>query len=97
MCQVRQHTTTRFTYTDDAPKEGDWRRNLDRFKEEVSLLPWNCIVSIAHQWTQNLKANLATVDVLKSIAAKKSVTPAQLSIAWVGALGPHVIPLPGAS
>ncbi|KAI6117681.1 NADP-dependent oxidoreductase domain-containing protein [Pisolithus croceorrhizus] len=44
-----------------------------------------------------MRHNFAVVDALSEIAKKKNVTPAQLSIAWVGALGPHVIPLPGSS
>ncbi|KAI0945146.1 hypothetical protein AcV7_001762 [Taiwanofungus camphoratus] len=43
------------------------------------------------------KQNLVIVNTLKAIAAKKQVTPAQLSIAWVGSLGQHVIPIPGSS
>ncbi|KAI0780798.1 aldo/keto reductase [Trametes elegans] len=46
---------------------------------------------------ENFNHNLAIVDGIKVIAAKKNVTPAQLSIAWVSALGQHVIPLPGSS
>lgn len=41
--------------------------------------------------------NIAFVKTLESIAQKKGITPAQLCIAWVGALGPHVFPLPGSS
>ncbi|KAH9842658.1 aldo/keto reductase [Rhodofomes roseus] len=44
-----------------------------------------------------MKHNLALVDALQAIAAKKGCTPGQLSIAWVGSLGEHVIPLPGSS
>jgi len=44
-----------------------------------------------------LKHNLALVDSLGAIAQKKGITTAQLCIAWVAALGPHVIPLPGSS
>ncbi|KAI6005525.1 aldo/keto reductase [Pisolithus albus] len=44
-----------------------------------------------------MRHNFAIVDALSEIAKKKNITPAQLSIAWVGALGPHVIPLPGSS
>lgn len=44
-----------------------------------------------------MRHNFAIVDALSEIARKKNVTPAQLSIAWVSALGPHVIPLPGSS
>ncbi|KAI0328559.1 aldo/keto reductase [Cubamyces sp. BRFM 1775] len=46
---------------------------------------------------ENFKHNMAIVDSVKAIAAKKNVTPAQLSIAWVASRGPHVIPLPGSS
>jgi pyridoxine 4-dehydrogenase len=44
-----------------------------------------------------LKHNLAIVESIKAIAAKKNATAAQLCIAWVSALGDHVIPLPGSS
>jgi len=44
-----------------------------------------------------IKQNIAIVEELKVLAAKKKITPAQLAIAWVGSLGDHVIPLPGSS
>lgn len=44
-----------------------------------------------------IKHNLALVHSLEAIAAKKGYTPGQLSIAWVGSLGAHVVPLPGSS
>ena len=44
-----------------------------------------------------IKHNLRLVEELKEIATKKGCTPGQLSIAWVGSLGPKVIPLPGSS
>jgi len=37
------------------------------------------------------------VGALSTIANQKGITLAQLSIAWVGALGDHMIPLPGSS
>ncbi|KIM80754.1 hypothetical protein PILCRDRAFT_822023 [Piloderma croceum F 1598] len=46
---------------------------------------------------ENMKHNIMLVDALTAIAKKKGVTPAQLSIAWVSSLGPHVVPLPGSS
>ena len=46
---------------------------------------------------QNLKHNFAIVDALTEIATRKGITPAQLSIAWVSARGPHVVLLPGSS
>ncbi|KAL6300909.1 aldo/keto reductase [Sparassis latifolia] len=46
---------------------------------------------------ENLAHNLTLVDALKAIAEKKGVTPAQLSLAWVCSLGPHIVPIPGSS
>ncbi|EJD07504.1 aldo/keto reductase [Fomitiporia mediterranea MF3/22] len=46
---------------------------------------------------ENMKHNQAIVDGVKSLAEKKGITPAQLCITWVSALGPHVVPIPGSS
>ncbi|KAI0362252.1 aldo/keto reductase [Trametes cingulata] len=46
---------------------------------------------------ENFKHNMGIVEGVKALAAKKNITPAQLSIAWVASRGPHVIPLPGSS
>ncbi|KAG8748687.1 hypothetical protein FRC10_000078 [Ceratobasidium sp. 414] len=44
-----------------------------------------------------LKKNENIVKALTEIANKKGITPAQLSLAWVSSLGPHVVPIPGSS
>lgn len=44
----------------------------------------------------NLDQNLALVEALRSIAAAKGVTVAQLAIAWVLSRGPEIVPLIGA-
>ncbi|KAJ7151721.1 aldo/keto reductase [Mycena filopes] len=44
-----------------------------------------------------LKHNLTIVEALEKIGKAKGVTVAQLCIAWVAALSPRVIPLPGSS
>jgi len=41
--------------------------------------------------------NQKIVDALSVIAQKKGVSNAQLSLAWVSSLGPHVVPMPGSS
>jgi len=46
---------------------------------------------------ENIQHNLKIVDELKAIAEKKGITPAQLSLAWIGALGSHIISIPGSS
>lgn len=41
------------------------------------------------------KANLAFVELLKRIARRKNVTPAQIAIAWLLAQKPWIVPIPG--
>ena len=41
------------------------------------------------------KANLALVEVVKGVAARKEVTPAQIALAWVLAQKPWIVPIPG--
>jgi aryl-alcohol dehydrogenase-like predicted oxidoreductase len=42
-----------------------------------------------------LRANLAIVDQVRSVAERVGATPAQVALAWVLARGPSVIPIPG--
>ncbi len=44
---------------------------------------------------ENLPANLALVDLIKSWATRKQVTPAQISLAWLLAQKPWIVPIPG--
>ncbi|KAI0772528.1 aldo/keto reductase [Trametes elegans] len=46
---------------------------------------------------ENLRHNLAIAEAIKSLAARKGCTPAQLCIAWVASLGDKVLPLPGSA
>jgi aryl-alcohol dehydrogenase-like predicted oxidoreductase len=41
------------------------------------------------------KANLALVDLLRGIAERKRVTPAQIALAWLLAQKPWIVPIPG--
>jgi aryl-alcohol dehydrogenase-like predicted oxidoreductase len=43
----------------------------------------------------NLDRNVSLVKALGEVAARKSCTPAQLSLAWLLAKGPDIIPIPG--
>ncbi|VDB82814.1 unnamed protein product [Peniophora sp. CBMAI 1063] len=47
--------------------------------------------------SEHLDNNLKLVEALKAVAERKGITAAQLSLAWVQALGEHVIPIPGSS
>jgi aryl-alcohol dehydrogenase-like predicted oxidoreductase len=44
---------------------------------------------------ENLKRNLAVVDVLTKIATEKHLTPSQLAIAWLLHQGEDIVPIPG--
>jgi aryl-alcohol dehydrogenase-like predicted oxidoreductase len=44
---------------------------------------------------ENRKANLAFIDWLKALAARKGVTPAQVALAWLLARAPWIVPIPG--
>ncbi len=43
----------------------------------------------------NLAANLPIADAVREVAARYGVTPAQVALAWVLSVRPHVIPIPG--
>jgi aryl-alcohol dehydrogenase-like predicted oxidoreductase len=44
---------------------------------------------------ENRKTNLAFVEWLKTFAARKSATPAQIALAWLLAQKPWIVPIPG--
>ncbi|OZB61992.1 MAG: aldo/keto reductase [Lysobacterales bacterium 14-68-21] len=44
---------------------------------------------------ENFARNLALVDQVKTLAARKGCTPAQLALAWVLAQGQDIVPIPG--
>lgn len=46
---------------------------------------------------QNLTENKPVVDLLKRLADKKNATPAQISLSWLLAQKPWIVPIPGTS
>ncbi len=44
---------------------------------------------------ENFDANFAIVEKIKEVAKGKDVTPAQIALAWVMAMNPHNVPIPG--
>jgi aryl-alcohol dehydrogenase-like predicted oxidoreductase len=44
---------------------------------------------------ENREANQAVVDLVRRVAGRKGVTPAQLALAWVLAQRPWIVPIPG--
>ena len=41
------------------------------------------------------KANMALVDLVRDVAARKAATPAQIALAWLLARKPWIVPIPG--
>jgi len=44
---------------------------------------------------ENLKTNMAFVDLVTAVAQRKNVTPAQIALAWILAQKPWFVPIPG--
>src|SRR5690606_8385345 len=44
---------------------------------------------------ENFQANIEMVRLISALASRKSVTPAQLALAWVLAQGDDIVPIPG--
>ena len=42
-----------------------------------------------------LQANMALVELVRSVAARKDATPAQIALAWLLAQHPWIVPIPG--
>ncbi|KAH9842659.1 aldo/keto reductase [Rhodofomes roseus] len=61
--------------------------------EDLPADDWRRILTRFKEFDQNM----ASAKAIRAIAERKGVTPAQLAIAWVGQLGPHVLALPGMS
>lgn len=82
---------------EDLP-EGDYRRHQPWFSAEVmDAVPSNSNILTSCHEHQNLEKNKKSAQALIEIAKKKNITPAQLCLAWVSSLGPHVVPIPGSS
>ena len=64
--------------------------------EKVSLDPADIRrVRMPRFAAENVKANLAIVERIRSIATKKSAAPAQVALAWLLARGNDIVPIPG--
>lgn len=44
---------------------------------------------------ENIKANMAFVELVSAVAKRKNATPAQIALAWILAQKPWIVPIPG--
>ena len=64
--------------------------------DETTKLDPTDFRSISPRFTADARAaNMALIDVLKTIAARKQATPAQIALAWLLAQKPWIVPIPG--
>lgn len=64
--------------------------------DETTNFGSNDIRSIIPRFTpEAIRANKALVNLLSEIAKKKNATPAQISLAWLLARKPYIVPIPG--
>ncbi|KAL5498123.1 hypothetical protein ACEPAH_2253 [Sanghuangporus vaninii] len=68
-----------------------------KYKSTQDLEDGDMRKHMARVQQDNFKHNAAIIDGVQAIAKQKGVSPAQFCIAWVSALGPYVVPIPGSS
>ena len=66
-----------------------------KFDENTELAENDFRKTVPRFARENRKANLAFVELLKSVAARKQATPAQVALAWLLARAPWIVPIPG--
>jgi aryl-alcohol dehydrogenase-like predicted oxidoreductase len=66
-----------------------------RFRRAEDLGKGDHRVTMPRFQGENFQKNLAIVERITAIATEKSVTPAQLALAWVLAQGQDIVPIPG--
>jgi len=72
-------------------------RRLGKSELVVSAIGLGCMgmSSGYYRAPGSRQANLAFVDLLRNLAARKKATPAQIALAWLLAQKPWIVPIPG--
>lgn len=63
--------------------------------EQTRFVPTDIRANTSRYAPENLPQNLKLVEVIKTWAEKKEATPAQISLAWLQAQKPFIVPIPG--
>ena len=66
-----------------------------RIDETTAFDPTDFRNSVPRFSPEARKANMALVDIVKAVAARKGATPAQIALAWLLAQKPWIVPIPG--
>jgi len=63
---------------------------------EQSLIPKTTLDLSSHAFLlKTLQQNMPIVDFLRQFSEKKNATPVQISLAWLLARKPFIVPIPG--
>jgi aryl-alcohol dehydrogenase-like predicted oxidoreductase len=65
------------------------------FKDERELQAGDFRHNVPRFAPENARVNEGIIDVLRTIAARRKATPAQVALAWVLSRGEDVVPIPG--
>ena len=66
-----------------------------KMNENTTFDPKDFRSTVPRLSPENIKENLVFVDLIKDVAKRKNVTPAQVAIAWILAQKPWIVPIPG--
>lgn len=67
----------------------------DKFNEYSRFAEESRFASVPYFTPEALKVNMALLDLVRSWAIRKDATPAQISLAWLLAEKPWIVPIPG--
>lgn len=67
----------------------------DKFNEFTRFSEKSRYPAVAYLTPEAIEKNLALVDLVRAWSRRKGVTPAQLSLAWLLAEKPFIVPIPG--
>lgn len=67
----------------------------DKFNEYSRFSEDSRFASVPYYTPEAIKVNMALLDLVRSWAMRKGATPAQISLAWLLAEKPWIVPIPG--
>jgi aryl-alcohol dehydrogenase-like predicted oxidoreductase len=67
----------------------------DRFNEYTRFAPESRFVAVPYMAPEAIKNNMALLDLVNEWAVRKEATPVQISLAWLLAQKPWIVPIPG--
>ncbi|MEJ5145337.1 aldo/keto reductase [Sphingobacterium sp. MYb388] len=67
----------------------------DKFNEYIRFAPESRFVAVPYMSPEALQNNMGLLDLVREWADRKGATPIQISLAWLLAQKPFIVPIPG--